>query len=129
VIFKGFSNFLRTNFGKTISENHIPLKTTRHAVNAVMEKVYVLKDQDSFDASTPTPTSSPEKPDSDLSYVPTPTPTSSREATDYPHTLAQEADSDLCMYLCPHLAQRSPKRLIVCICHTSQRSLTATYRM
>ncbi|CAG2220241.1 unnamed protein product [Mytilus edulis] len=50
--------------------NHlqVPISSTQPLDTAFISSTQ--KDPDASDASTPTPTSSPEKPDSDLSYVP-----------------------------------------------------------
>ncbi|CAG2245629.1 unnamed protein product [Mytilus edulis] len=60
-----------TDFGTSMT-NHsylqVPISSTQPLDTAFISSPQ--KDQDASDASTPTPTSSPEKPDSDLSYVP-----------------------------------------------------------
>ncbi|CAC5359311.1 unnamed protein product [Mytilus coruscus] len=60
-----------TDFGTSMT-NHsylqVPSSSTQPLDTAFIRSPQ--KDQDASDASTPTPTSSPEKPDSDLSYVP-----------------------------------------------------------
>ncbi|CAC5422193.1 unnamed protein product [Mytilus coruscus] len=60
-----------TDFGTSMTSHsylQVPSSSTQP-----LDTVFISspqKDQDASDASTPTPTSSPEKPDSDLSYVP-----------------------------------------------------------